>query len=198
MSETEEIDTQEIFRDLEKRKKWIDGVCITGGDPTIHGDILKFCETVKKRGFGVKLDTNGSRPKVLRKILDHKIIDFVAMDVKSCFEDYEKTVGVEIDVEKIKESMRLILNSGVEYEFRTTVVPDLHNEKNLLKLAKELVEIGEECGIKAKEINWVWQNFRPRNCLNKKFNKKKELKEREVRGMLKIVRSLVPSVVLRE
>jgi len=127
---TGSISEKEFFSFLKKRQEKIDGVCITGGEPTIQKDILNFIKRIKELGFLVKLDTNGSRPDVLKKALDKNLVDFIAMDIKNCLEKYNQTNGAETDLEKIKLSVEMIKNSRKDYEFRTTVVPSLHTEKD--------------------------------------------------------------------
>jgi pyruvate formate lyase activating enzyme len=127
---------KEFFDFLKKRKGKLEGVCITGGEPTIQKDIVEFIEKVRKLGYFVKLDTNGTRPDVLKKLLDKKLINFVAMDIKNHPKKYSQTVGLGVDIERIKLSVGLIQNSGLEYEFRTTVVPGIHTEKDFEKIAR--------------------------------------------------------------
>jgi pyruvate formate lyase activating enzyme len=121
---------KEFFKFLETRKDKLDGVCITGGEPTLQPDIIEFMKKIKDMGFLVKLDTNGTRPDVLRKVFQEKVVDYVAMDIKNSLKKYEKTVGTKVDLDRIKLSVELIKNSGVEYDFRTTVVPGIHTEKD--------------------------------------------------------------------
>ena len=127
---------EDFFNHLKKRKGKLDGVCITGGEPTIQKDIVEFIQKVRKLGFKVKLDTNGSRPDVLKKLLDLKLLDFVAMDIKNQPKKYDVTTGVKNDIERIKLSVDMIMNSKLNYEFRTTVVPGLHTEKDFDVIAK--------------------------------------------------------------
>ena len=129
---------QEFFKHLEKRKGKLEGVCITGGEPTIQPDIIEFIRKVRKMGFLVKLDSNGTRPDVLRQVFKEKLVDFVAMDIKNTPEKYSETVGLTADIERIKLSVQLIMNSGVPYEFRTTVVPGLHRQEDFLEIGKWL------------------------------------------------------------
>lgn len=136
--ETGSLSEKEFFEFLKSRKGKLDGVCITGGEPTIQPDILEFIKKIKKLGFLVKLDSNGTRPDVLRKAFQEKLVDFVAMDIKSSLESYAKTCGGNVDLERIKLSVDLIRNSGVDYEFRTTVVPGIHKENDFGKIAKWL------------------------------------------------------------
>lgn len=126
---------KEFFDFLKKRKGKLEGVCITGGEPIIQKDLVDFIKKIKKMGFAVKLDTNGMRPDILKKIIDQKIVDFIAMDIKNSLKKYSKTSGVKVDTDRIKLSVELIRNSGLPYEFRTTAVPGFHEEKDFLEIA---------------------------------------------------------------
>lgn len=127
---------EEFFQHLAKRVGKLEGVCITGGEPTIQPDIIEFIRKIKAMGFLVKLDSNGTRPDVLRKVIKEKLVDFIAMDIKSSPENYSKTVGLTADIDRIKLSVEMIMNSGLPYEFRTTVVPGIHSERDFVKIAK--------------------------------------------------------------
>jgi pyruvate formate lyase activating enzyme len=129
---------KEFFEFLKKRKGKLEGVCITGGEPTIQPDLIDFIKKIKKLGFKIKLDTNGSRPDVLKKLLEAKLLDFVAMDIKNSLKKYNDTIGNKVDTERIKLSVDLIRNSRLSYEFRTTVVPGIHTEKDFDDIAKWL------------------------------------------------------------
>ncbi|HBI17637.1 MAG TPA: anaerobic ribonucleoside-triphosphate reductase activating protein, partial [Candidatus Moranbacteria bacterium] len=102
---------KEFFKFLKSRKGKLEAVCITGGEPTIQKDLIEFIVKVKKMGYLVKLDTNGMRPDVLKKVLDMKIVDYVAMDIKNSLKNYEKTVCTKVDLERIKMSAEMIMNS---------------------------------------------------------------------------------------
>ena len=127
---------KEFFELLKNRKGKLEGICITGGEPTIQPDLVEFIKKIKDLGFKVKLDTNGARPDVLRLLYAKKLLDFVAMDIKNYPEKYAKTANSKVDIERIKLSVDLIRNSGVDYEFRTTVVPGLHKEGDFAKIGK--------------------------------------------------------------
>ena len=128
----------EFFEFLETRKGKLDGICITGGEPTLQPDLVDFIKRIKELGFAVKLDSNGTRPDVLRELFEKKLVDYVAMDIKASLGNYQKVCGAKIDLERIKLSVDLIKNSGVDYEFRTTVVPGLHSEKEFEEVAEWL------------------------------------------------------------
>jgi pyruvate formate lyase activating enzyme len=129
---------KEFFEFLKTRQNKLDGVCITGGEPTLQSDLVKFISKIKKLGFAVKLDSNGTRPDILKEIFEKKLVDYVAMDIKSDLINYEKVCQVKVDLERIKTSVDLIKNSGVNYEFRTTVVPGLHREKDFEEIVQWL------------------------------------------------------------
>ncbi|MEA2006543.1 MAG: anaerobic ribonucleoside-triphosphate reductase activating protein [Patescibacteria group bacterium] len=132
------ISEKEFFNFLKGRKGKLEGVCITGGEPTIHDDIIEFIRRIKKMGYFVKLDSNGTRPDVLKKVFAEKLVDFVAMDIKTSLENYSKACGLDFDTERIKLSVDLIRNSGLPYEFRTTVVPSIHTYKDFERIGKWL------------------------------------------------------------
>jgi len=132
------ISEDEVIAFLHPRLGFLDGVCLTGGEPTIHRELPAFLERLKSIGSLVKLDTNGSHPRRLAHILGRKLVDYVAMDVKLPLKKYQETIGYSISVSELLESIQLIRRSGVDYEFRTTVVPGLVDEKDLLEIANTL------------------------------------------------------------
>lgn len=132
-----EYPLEDLFAFLEKRRGLLDGVCVTGGEPLLQPGIAGFCARIKDAGFAVKLDTNGSRPERLRSLLEAGLVDYVAMDVKNAPARYAETAGVPgLDLQPIRASMDLLLAGTVPYEFRTTVVRELHTEDDLLELAR--------------------------------------------------------------
>ena len=133
------ISEEEFFAFLKKRQGILDGVAITGGEPLLHSDIGEFIAKIKSMGYKVKLDTNGTFPDRLEKILAEGNVDYVAMDIKNTFEKYAETVGIkDFDVELIKRSIRVIQESGVAHEFRTTVVSPLHTADDFGKIAGQV------------------------------------------------------------
>lgn len=133
----EEISEEELFRYLEKRAGLLDGVCVTGGEPLLREELRDFLIKIRSLGYLVKLDTNGSLPERLESVLD--VVDYVAMDIKNTPEKYPQTVGIDsFDVSPILRSVELLKKSGVEHEFRTTLVKELHTPDDVEKIAKWL------------------------------------------------------------
>ena len=127
-----QIDENELFDYLEKRKKLLDGVCITGGEPLLQNDIADFIRKIKALGYQVKLDTNGSMPEKLEELIKEGIIDYVAMVIKNSPQKYALTAGTTQDiVSKVQKSVNILLNSTIDYEFRTTVTGNLHTEEDM-------------------------------------------------------------------
>lgn len=133
------IEEEEIFDYLKKRKKLLEGVVITGGEPTIEEDLIPFIIKVKNLGYKVKLDTNGFRPMILKEAVEKARVDYVAMDIKNSLDAYGETCGIpNINTEPIKESIEYLKSGIVDYEFRTTVVKELHKKENFEKIASLL------------------------------------------------------------
>lgn len=134
------MDIEEFFAFLDKRRGRLDGVAITGGEPLIQQDIKEFMRRIRSMGFLVKLDTNGSFPDRLREILDEGLADYVAMDIKSDLDGYGTAIGVvDAPTDKILQSIRILKESGIPFEFRTTVIDELHDE-NVFEGIGKLIE----------------------------------------------------------
>ena len=140
-SEVEEISEDVFFAYIKKRKGILDGVCITGGEPLLNKDIEEFISRIKSLGFLVKLDTNGAFPDKLEVLLDKGLVDYVAMDVKNSPSKYALTAGLEgkLDFSAIERSIKLIMDKAPDYEFRTTVVRELHTMQDIEDIAKWLI-----------------------------------------------------------
>jgi len=132
------ISEEEIFVFLEKRKGLIDGLVITGGEPLMQEDIADFCEKVKKLGYIVKIDTNGTYPQKLQELVDKKLVDYIAMDVKAPKKKYNNLSGVKVDIKKIQESIDIIKQSGINYEFRTTFIREFLTQKDIIEIGEWL------------------------------------------------------------
>ena len=160
--EFENIEQGVFFEYLEKRKNLLEAVVVSGGEPLANEDIFEFLQKIKSMGFLVKVDTNGSFPKKLKQIVEKKLVDYVAMDIKNSFSKYAKTCGKEdIKIDSVKESIQFLLENNVDYEFRTTVVNKLHEKEDFLEIAKMI------CGAK----RYFLQDFKnSENVIEKGFS----------------------------
>ncbi|MFH1501006.1 MAG: anaerobic ribonucleoside-triphosphate reductase activating protein [archaeon] len=181
------IPFQEVKKVLENNNEFIDGVVITGGEPTIFSDFPDFCQKIKEMGFKVKIDTNGTNPEMLKELLDKEVVDFAAMDVKTDFDKYKEVVNAEVDLEKIKNSIELI-KQFPEYEFRITMFPKISKE-DLIKAADYLKEKG------AKTL--IIQQFRNDTCLDKAAEDVKPYSEEQLKEMKAAVETGFEKCVLR-
>lgn len=132
------ITEEEFFSFLSKRQGVLDGVCISGGEPTLQKDLPGFIRRIKEMGFAVKLDTNGYEPEILQSLIDEGLLDYVAMDIKSSPAGYSKICGVDINMEKIKKSVSILKEGKVDYEFRTTCVREHHTQEDFEAIAQWL------------------------------------------------------------
>lgn len=133
------ISPEEILAFLKKRKGILDGVCITGGEPTLYKKLPDFLHRIKELGYAIKLDTNGSRPDFLKELVQNGLVDKIAMDIKSSPENYYRLTGIaEPDLDAIRESADFLLHGTLDYEFRTTVVKELHTEKDFVSIGQWL------------------------------------------------------------
>jgi len=191
------IKESDFFEFLKKRKKILDGVCITGGEPTIQSDLDKFCQKIRDLGLEVKLDSNGALPEVLQKLIENKLISLISMDIKTAFSEYDKAMGVKINMDKIKKSIKIILSSDLEYELRTTIAPTIHNQNNLIQMAKDLVNLAKSINYPVDKINYFIQSCRPENCLDDKFLKVKPFTDQQVKDFFESIKKTLPSAQIR-
>lgn len=156
----EDISFPGILANLRKFRQWVERVVITGGEPTIHQGLFEVIKAIKKEGLKVKLDTNGSSPETIRKLVDQGFVDYVAMDIKGPVSGYGRWCGVDITTTKIEESIAFILEGRVDYEFRMTIVPFLHREDDVYEVAQSI----------SQAKRFVVQAFKPQNTLNPVFS----------------------------
>jgi pyruvate formate lyase activating enzyme len=152
------IPLEDILDRLHSLKNWIDGVCLTGGEPTLHADLPFLIREIKRYRYLVKLDTNGSNPQMLENLMETGEIDFVSMDVKGPLDPfrYSRSTGLPINLKPVLESIEILKGGKVEYEFRMTVVPGLHREEDIQTLGNQL-RVGRR---------FILQNFNPENPLD--------------------------------
>lgn len=182
------IKERDLFEFLDKRKGKLDGVVVTGGEPSIHKDLPDFLKRIKKRGFLVKLDTNGTNPEVLERLLKKELVDYLAMDLKAEEINYSYVAGTPVDVDKIKESVKIIKESGLSYEFRTTLVPELTGKDSLDSMG-EMIQGASQ---------WYLQKFIPAGELvDAQFKKINPYTDEEMEEMKKIAEKYVQYCGLR-
>ncbi len=171
------ITEEEVINHLKENKKWIDALAITGGEPTLHEDLPDFIKKVKELNLLVEIETNGTNPAMLDYLIKNKLVDYIAFDIKAplIFEEYKKATRIinKKLFENIKKSISLVMNSNIDYEFRITVVPKLHNKEKLIQIAKQLKGIKRFCLQQFKNDVPLMEN----SFKNVKPYSKKELEE---------------------
>ena len=175
------ITEKEILDFLKKRKGMLDGLVITGGEPTMHNDLLRFMKKVKGLGFLIKLDSNGTRPDMIKEAIRKKLVDYIAMDIKSTMSKYSQTVARPVDVAAIRKSIAILKTSGIPYEFRTTVI-------KALIAPEDFHEIGRE--IRGAD-RYFLQKFIPTKILNPQFKKKVTYSDDEFGSFQEIMNTYV-------
>jgi pyruvate formate lyase activating enzyme len=128
INEGNEVNENEIFSYLESRKGWVEGVVLCGGEPTVYQDLPEFARKIKERGLDIKLDTNGSNPEMIQDMLEKRLVDYIAMDIKAPKYMHSYVTGKKVDIEALEKSMILLTNSVIDYEFRTTIVPIINRD----------------------------------------------------------------------
>ncbi|MCX5750535.1 MAG: anaerobic ribonucleoside-triphosphate reductase activating protein [Candidatus Saganbacteria bacterium] len=182
------IKIEDIEAFIQERKDFIDGIVITGGEPTLNTWLPELCKRFKKLGLLVKLDTNGTNPKMLLELINSKLVDYVAMDYKGPLDErYDLSSGVKADPAKIKESIDVIINAEVDHEFRLTVVPTLHNKESIIEMLKAIP--------KAKRV--VLQQFVNKETLDKSFETIKPYEADELKVFAEAGKVYVPNITLR-
>ena len=178
------INEEDFLSFLDSRKGKLQGVAITGGEPLLNPDIRNFILKIKERGFLVKLDTNGSFPERLEALIDEGLVDYVAMDIKNVYGKYSITVGANVNLEKIKQSINILLSNKVDYEFRTTVIKEFHDIEDFNVIGKMIK------GAK----NYFIQNFQDKDSVFGHFN---PLTYEELKQCLEVVKQYIPNAKLR-
>jgi pyruvate formate lyase activating enzyme len=171
------ISEDDLFLFLESRKGKLDGVVISGGEPTLHQDLPEFIKKIRAMGYKIKLDTNGTNPVMLQKLLDENILDYVAMDIKASPDKYEQVTGVKVDFSNLQKSVKMIISSTLPHEFRTTVVPGL-------LLLEDFEKMGEM--IKGADA-WYLQKFKSDVALvDRNLEKAHAYSDEEMLNMAKV------------
>ncbi|HIJ00435.1 MAG TPA: anaerobic ribonucleoside-triphosphate reductase activating protein [Candidatus Methanomethylophilaceae archaeon] len=186
--DSECIPWEEVERYLRINDDFLDGIVISGGEPTINPDIYRLLRRLKELNFEIKLDTNGTTPEILDDLIGAGLVDFVAMDIKGPLDHrYDDLCGKEAMAESVKKSVKVVIDSGIDHEFRTTVLPVYLKEKDIEDIARSLV------GAK----RYVLQQFRPKVTLDPKLSAIDPLPESRLRTMADIARKYVKEVKVR-
>ncbi|NHJ49507.1 MAG: anaerobic ribonucleoside-triphosphate reductase activating protein [Asgard group archaeon] len=164
LNTVESYDINTILSEIDKRakSKWLDGISITGGEPALNKRLPEFLRILKNMGLKTKIDTNGNHPDVIKELFEDNLLDYIAMDIKATPENYNKATKRKVDMKKIKQTIKLIIESGIDHEFRTTVAPTIVDPVKDLPVIARMIK-----GAKRFYI----QQFRPIRCLDKKFEK---------------------------
>lgn len=175
------IPQNEVLAFLEKRRTKLDGIVISGGEPTLHADLMDFIKAVRALGFAIKLDTNGSFPEKIEPLIAESLVDYWAMDRKASLARYPHIVGCDVDTSRIVKSSALIMGSGAAYEFRTTVVRELHPPSEIVAIASELAG--------AKKL--VLQQFRPHVTLDPRLQNATAYTSEEMKDLCDLAKPFV-------
>jgi pyruvate formate lyase activating enzyme len=178
---------KDVLDFLQTRRGKLDAVAITGGEPTIQNNLIPFIKQIKKMGFAVKLDTNGSQPQVIKTLITEKLLDYIAMDIKAPLEKYKDIVKTHVNPDSIKESIGLILNAKIPYEFRTTIVESQLEENDILKIG-ELI---------AGASRYILQKFIPTKTLDSRFLKEKSYSDEKLQEIKSHLEKQITSVTIR-
>lgn len=181
------VEPEKIFEHLQSRRKWLDGACITGGEPCLHQNLPEFLSKIKKLGFLVKLDTNGTNPKMLKELIEKKLVDYIAMDIKAPLNKYDEVAEVKVNKKAIQESIDIITKNKVDYEFRTTVIPKFIGKKDIEEIGKWLKGSRMYC----------LQQFRPTITLDESFKNERTYTPEELKELAGIAKPFFKSVCVR-
>lgn len=186
-NEGNKIGEGEIIDFLESRKKFVDALCISGGEPTIQKGLYDFVCKVKKKGFNIKLDTNGTNPDLLEKLIDEKLVDYVAMDIKAPMEKYPLITQVPVVLEDIWKSVDILLENKIDYEFRTTLCKELLGAEDIKTIAEEI----KGCN------TYVLQNFKDGETVLAGQNKFTSYSDEELEGIRNDICGLLNEIIVR-
>jgi len=194
LDKTPTVSQSTILAFLKKRKGILDGVVLTGGEPLLQENLEQFIKKVRRLGFKVKLDTNGTSPDLLKDLLERKLVDYVALDYKAPLDkSYAQAIGKkEFDFRIINQSIKILLKSKTPFELRTTIVPGIHDQKKLVKMARQLKGL-----LGKKRPSWYWQNFQAKNCLKRDFEKIKPYTKIGLERFLVAAKRNYPEIKLR-
>ena len=194
------LSTEDVLAFLRKRQGLLDGVCVSGGEPLLQPDLARFCEELRALGYAVKIDTNGTQPRHLRELLDADLIDYVAMDVKNAPARYAEAAGLpDAHLEEVRFSIALLAERAPAFEFRTTVVRELHTQQDLCDLSQWLARQMASASRAAhrKPVPWYIQNFKDSDTVLTGKGSLHPWQEDDLRAVLPLLQEAMPSARLR-
>ncbi|NGX28685.1 MAG: 7-carboxy-7-deazaguanine synthase [Candidatus Anoxychlamydiales bacterium] len=181
------IDEDTVLTFLKKRQNQLDAVVISGGEPTLQKDLIPFIKKIKDLNFLIKLDTNGIHPKIIKNLLDENLLDYIAMDIKAPLDKYKLITQLDLGLNLIEESINLIMSSNIDYEFRTTLVKNLHEIEDI-----------EKMGLLIKGAKkYFLQSFVPKVTLNPDLSSSKAFSDEEMEDMRKTALKYVKNCFIR-
>lgn len=183
----ERIEAEEAIDFLKKRKRFVEAVCISGGEPTLQQDLYDFIYGIKKEGFLIKLDTNGTNSVLLRKLIEDQLLDYVAMDIKGPLNQYETVAQANVNIHDIRDSIRMLLENKVDYEFRTTLCKELLTVEDIRSIAEEIA------GCKT----YALQNFRDGVTVLGGQNRFTPYTSEELKEIEKNLSSILGNIIVR-
>jgi len=179
---------EEILNFLKKRRDFLEALSISGGEPFLQKDLKDFCKKVKDLGYKVKIDTNGTFPEKLKEMIEEKLVDYIAMDVKAPKEKYDKLSGVKTDIEQIRDSIKIIMDSNIDYEFKTTVIPKFLDKDDI----KDISE-----WIKGSKKYYLQQFKNDASVISSYLKQIKPYSEKELQNILKEIKPYFKECKLR-
>lgn len=181
------LSEDEFFAYLKKRQGILEGVCVSGGEPLLFPETDNFLQKIKDLGYKIKLDTNGTNPDFLEELINKKLIDYIAMDVKASLGNYSQVCRVKVDINKIQKTIKIIMNSGLDYEFRTTVLPKFHDLEEIAKIAKMIKGANQ----------YFLQNFSNKITLDPDLAKERSFTDHELEKLKNIALKYINNCQIR-
>lgn len=205
LHELPDIDKAEVFMYLEKRKHILEGICVSGGEATIYRDLPEFLSELRAFKLPIKLDTNGTHPEMIRSLIQRKLVDYIALDIKAPLNaSYTDLTGIhQTGLRRIHETLRLIAYSGLDFEIRTTVIPTIHTDLTFEIMRCQILQTlgtdlpAGQVGFDRSRLHWYLQPFVPRNCLDTHFDSLPPTSTDMLNALAQRLRPTFPHVFVR-
>jgi len=193
-----DIPEEDVYSYIEKRKTVLEGIVVSGGEPTVHRDLPDFLRKLKQFGLSVKLDTNGTNPTLVAELIQQKLVDYIALDIKAPLNcSYLTLTRMKPDLlASLKQTLRLLADSPIAFELRTTVIPNFHDAQSW-QLMREQVTNTLSNNFDPKKLNWYVQPFFPKNCLDPNFNNFRKAEHADLEKAADELKRSFPNTFLR-